>query len=225
MSPPRASGLLALIVVLAGCTSTGEALAPGTESQQAAGGSGPVSRAPLRTATDMLLLTTAAERAVSRFDAQTLGGRRVLVDVSRFDAAERPFVHSAFRDHIVAAGGVVMDPGPMAVPEPPPGTEVIVEVRRNALGRYDSDFTLGVPPLPIIIPFVGAGLETPGLFIFRHTTAKAYAKFSVFSYSATTRTTLGLRQELWGSAHFEQWFWFGVGPFDGSNDIYPEGHP
>lgn len=215
--------LLWVVALLVGCKATGDERpdpAAGTTTGGAAGRD-----EPLRTVTDMLLLTTAADRAVERFDAQTLGGLRVLVDVSRFEAEERPFVHSAFRDHIVASGGIVVDPGPTILLEPPPGTDVIVEVRRNALGRYDSDFTLGIPPLPIIVPFVGAGLETPGIYVFRRTQAKAYAKFSVFTYSARTRSTLGLRQELWGTAHFDQWFWFGVGPFDGRNDIYPEGHP
>lgn len=210
------------LVVLAGCASQGEQPINSAGAQEAT----VAGRAePQRTVTEMLLLSTAADRAVEHFDVQTFGGKRVLVDVSRFEAEERPFVHSAFRDHIVSAGGIIVDPGPTAFLEPPPGTDIIVEVRKNALGRYDNDFTLGIPPLPIIIPFIGAGLETPGIYVFRRTQLKAYAKFSVFSYSAKTRTRLGLRQELWGVAHFEQWYWFGIGPFDGSNDIYPEGHP
>ncbi len=173
-----------------------------------------------RTATEMLLVSTAAARAVWRYDAAPLAGRRVYVDLSNFESIDKGFVSSALRDHLSGAGAILVDEIEPAGELP--GADVVVEVRNGALGIYDGDFTLGIPQLPVTVPGLTTALVTPSLYIFRRDTAQGWAKFNIWAYDPKTRRYLSRSDELWGQSYYNQWFWFGIGPFDGSNDIFPE---
>ena len=55
-----------------------------------------------RTASEMLLVSTAAERAVSDYSTDHLRGKRVFVDDTRFESIDKPYVMSALRDRLDA---------------------------------------------------------------------------------------------------------------------------
>lgn len=173
-----------------------------------------------RTAAEMLLISTAAARAVWRYDARPLEGRHVYIDLSNFESIDKGFVSSALRDHLSGAGAILVDE--LEPASGLPGADVVVEVRNGALGIYDGDFTLGIPQLPITVPGLTTALVTPALYIFRRDTALGWAKFNIWAYDAKTHRYLSRSDELWGKSYYNQWFWFGIGPFDGSNDIFPE---
>lgn len=173
-----------------------------------------------RTATEMLLVSTAAARAVWQYDATPLDGRRVYLDLTNFESIDKGFVSSALRDHLSGSGAILVDE--IEAVGGQPGADVVVEVRNGALGIYDGDFVLGIPQLPITVPGLTTALVTPALYIFRRDTAQGWAKFNIWAYDPRTRRYLGRSRELWGQAYYNQWFWFGIGPFDGSNDIFPE---
>jgi hypothetical protein len=173
-----------------------------------------------RTATEMLLVSTAAYRAVMSYDARPLEGRRVYLDVSHFESIDRGYVESAMRDLLSGAGALLVDevePTGGAA-----GADVIVEVRNGALGIYDGEFTLGLPSLPVTVPGLTTALVSPPLYIFRRDTAQGWAKFQIWAWDRRTRKYLSRSHELWGSTYYNQWYWFGIGPFDGSNDVYPQ---
>jgi hypothetical protein len=167
-----------------------------------------------RTSTEMLLVTTAAQRAVLAYEPGQVLNRRVFIDMSNFDSIDRGYVIGAVRDHLSGYGAILVDAIELA--------DLVVEVRNGALGIYDGEFTLGMPSLPITAPGLTTALITPPLYIFKRNTEQGWAKFQVWSYDARTGRFLGRSPDLWGSAYYNQWFWFGIGPFDGSNDIYPE---
>ncbi|MBX3466956.1 MAG: hypothetical protein KF878_08660 [Planctomycetes bacterium] len=173
-----------------------------------------------RTATEMLLVSTAALRAVRLFDAAPLDGQRVYLDLTNFESIDKGYVQSALRDHLSGAGAILVD---QIDPEGDrPGADVVVEVRNGALGIYDGTFTLGVPSLPITVPGLTTALVSPPLYIFRRDTSQGWAKFQLWTYDRRTRRYISRSPELWGASYYNQWYWFGVGPFDGSNDIYPD---
>lgn len=173
-----------------------------------------------RTATEMLLVSTAAARAVSQYDAAPLEGRRVYLDLSNFESIDKGFVSSAMRDHLSGAGAILVDD--LEARDGQPGAEAVVEVRNGALGIYDGEFILGIPSLPVTVPGLTTALVSPPLYVFRRDTSQGWAKFTIWAYDPRTRRYLGRSHELWGRSFYNQWYWFGVGPFDGSNDIYPE---
>lgn len=173
-----------------------------------------------RSATEMLLVSTAAYRAVMEYDATPLEGRRVYLDLSNFESIDKGYVQSALRDLLSGAGALLMEQAEPSGGEP--GADVIVEVRNGALGIYDGEFTLGLPSLPVTVPGLTTALVSPPLYIFRRDTAQGWAKFQIWALDRRTRRYISRSHELWGSSYYNQWYWFGIGPFDGSNDVYPE---
>lgn len=198
----RASTLLVLLGCLSGCVGgIRETTSP-------------------RTATEMLLVSTAAYRAVMEYDATFLDGRRVYLDLSNFESIDKGYVQSALRDLLSGSGALLLEQAEPSGGEP--GADVIIEVRNGALGIYDGEFTLGLPSLPVTVPGLTTALVSPPLYIFRRDTAQGWAKFQIWALDRRTRRYISRSHELWGSSYYNQWYWFGIGPFDGSNDVYPE---
>ncbi len=80
---------------------------------------------------------------------------------------------------------------------------------------------LGVPQLPVSAQGFPP-VMLPPLYIFRRFSQQGWAKFQVWLYHPGTLAYMGRSGDLWGGSFYNQWWWFGIGPFDGSNDIYPD---
>lgn len=174
-----------------------------------------------RTASEILLISTAAERAVAKYDASGLAGKRVFIDEGRFDSVDKPYVISALRDHLAGSGvTLTADKNPITK-DNAGGADFVLELRNGTLGIWDGDFVVGIPQLPM----AAQGSPTvllPPLYLFRRLSAQGFAKFQFWLYDAANASFIGRSKDLWGHAYYNQWWWFGVGPFDGSNDVYPD---
>ncbi len=176
-----------------------------------------------RTATEMLLVSTAAERAVASYDAGHLRGKRVFVDDTRFESVDKAYVMSALRDHLAGQGVTLVDKKEAGEGDAPAalGAELVLELRSASLGVYDGDFVLGIPQLPVSAQGFPPVLLPP-LYAFRRFSQQGWAKLEFWTYGAKSLQHVQRSGPLWGSSYYNQWWFFGIGPFDGSNDIYPE---
>jgi uncharacterized protein DUF6655 len=139
-----------------------------------------------RAAEEMLLVSTAAERAVDAYPAEHLAKKRVWIDESFFESVDKNFVISCVRERIVTAGAALAS----TVDE----AEVVLELRNATLGVNDPSWAFGIPALPI-----GTSdfqVVTPEL-AFGYDPQKGWAKFQFWSYSAQSGETLDLC-ETWG---------------------------
>lgn len=170
-----------------------------------------------RTATEILLVSTAAEKAIQQYNVDpTLKGKKVTIDDSRYDSIDKPYVISALRQHLAASGAMIVGDG----------SDYTVEVRNGTLGIYDNDFTIGIPGLPIAL---GAGLGaelppvvTPALSLFRRDSSQGWCKMQLWIYGTKDNNFVSKSGDLWGSSYYNQWVILFLGPFDGSNDVYPD---
>jgi hypothetical protein len=156
-----------------------------------------------RTAQEMFLLSTAAERAIAHVDSSRFAGKKVFVDVSRLGTIDQPYVESAFANFVAEGKGTLA---------PKDKAEIVVEVRSGSLALYDGSWGIGVPT------FYGAGLappedktKFPTLISFTYDLHRSWAHFQVWAYDAHTNEFLGSWKDCWGSAY--------VGFFD---DVYPK---
>lgn len=176
-----------------------------------------------RTSTEMLLVSTAAERAIQQYDVEGLSGKRVFIDSSKFDSVDKKYVISALREHLAKANVILASKAAPATKEEPSGADVLLQIRNATLGIWDGDFVLGIPALKIGAEGFGDTTYTlPPLYAFRRLSAQGFAKLQLWLLDPTTRTFLGRSGDLWGHSFYNQWWVLGVGPFDGSNDIYPD---
>ena len=173
-----------------------------------------------RTSTEILLISSAAERAVIEYDVQPLAGKRVFVDTSYFTAVDKEYVVSALRSHL-AANGVILAKAPEPASETNlTGTDLVLEIRNGTLGLWDGDFVLGIPEIPVAVPGFPPAMLPP-LYLFRRLSQQGYAKFQLWVYDAATQRFFSRSGDLWGRSYYNQWWLFGIGPFVGSDDVYP----
>lgn len=173
-----------------------------------------------RSANEMLLISTAAERAVAKYDAAPLAGRKVFVDVSKFDSPDKNYVVSSLRHHLAKAKAVLAEKGDAGA------TDLVLQVRDGTLGIWDGDFTLGVPGLQISGEGFGdQAFFLPPLYAFRRLSAQGFAKFQLWTWDPATSQFVARSEDLWGHAFYNRWWVLGLGPFDGSNDVFPDELP
>ncbi|MCW8140269.1 MAG: hypothetical protein KIT58_15320 [Planctomycetota bacterium] len=166
-----------------------------------------------RTAHEMLLVSTAAQRAVRLYDAGPLKGRKVHLDLTLFDPIDKNYVQSSLRYHLANSGVILSDQASEC--------EIVMEVRNASLGLWDGDFVLGIPQLPVSAQGLPP-VMLPPLYAFRRLSHQGFAKFQLWLYDPKTKAYLGRSQDLWGTSYYNQWWFFGIGPFDGSNDVFPD---
>src|SRR3954447_10926757 len=63
---------------------------------------------PKRSATEQLLISTAADRALAQADLSMVAGKKVFVDRSYFDAEDEDYVVSEMRELITMRGGMLV---------------------------------------------------------------------------------------------------------------------
>ena len=141
-----------------------------------------------RKSTEMLLVSGAAEGAITRWDASPLKGRRVFLDTQFLEAYDEPYVTSALRAHVSRAGALLVDREQ---------AEWVMEVRCASLGTWEGDYLIGLPPLPL--SFGGPTILSPDLTI-GHSSRQGWAKLEWFVYDAETQVVLGTSGTRWGMA-------------------------
>jgi hypothetical protein len=166
-----------------------------------------------RSAQEMLLVSTAAQRAVAGYDAAPLKTRKVFLDLGLFDPIDKNYVQSSLRYHLANAGVTIADKAD--------DCDIVMEVRNAALGLWDGDFVLGIPQMPMSAQGSPTVLLPP-LYAFRRLSHQGFAKFQLWLYDPKKKAYLGRSQDLWGTSYYNQWWVFGIGPFDGSNDVFPD---
>ena len=161
-----------------------------------------------RGSSEMLLVSTAAQRAVQRYDARPLAGKRVFVAEDRHESYDANYVRSALREHLARQGVVLVDERAAA--------DVVLEVRSATLGCWDGAWRLGVPPLPFSPPGGGPGdliVLSPDL-TFGYGLKEGWARIQLWLADARTGAYVGSSGDLWGRA-YEAIF----------DDIYPRRIP
>jgi hypothetical protein len=181
-----------------------------------------------RTSTELLLISTAAERAIRKYEAPELKGKRVAIDDTKFDSVDKPYVMSALRHHLAESLGCLLVPVTGSKGKDKAGKEIdikpdrVVEIRNGALGIYDKSWGFGIPPLPLPIPQTNITSVSPSFYFLYRGKQDGWAKFQLWVFDPSQDSFVSKSPDLWGHTYHSKWWFFGLGPFDVSNDIYPD---
>ncbi|HEX9046763.1 MAG TPA: DUF6655 family protein [Verrucomicrobiae bacterium] len=146
---------------------------------------------PARSATEQLLLSTAADRAARAANLEIFAGRRVFLDTAYFDSYDSKYAIGAVRDALSRAGALLMDN--------PTNSEIIIEARSGALSMDSADTLFGIPAMAVPIPVTGI-VQTPEVAFYKSKTEVSVAKLALLAYARDSR------------AHI-----YSSGPLDGSS--------
>jgi hypothetical protein len=184
-NPAALRPLVALLVCLVGCGTTNW-----SDSK--------------RTATEQLLVSDAIERAVMKIDMRPLAGHRVFLDTTALsDVADKDYLLSTVRQHVLGSGAVLADKRDEA--------EIVVEARAGAIGTDRSSVLVGMPQMSVQI--AGNGTSLPEMALLKRSDQRAVAKINLFAYHRATG------QPVWQSGlanvatHSRDRWFMGAGPF------------
>lgn len=144
----------ALLLLAGGCTQT-------------------ILTAPARSATEQLLLSTAADRAIASTNLSMFDGKKVFVDGAYFDSYDGKYALGAIRDALSEAGALLMTNAAHS--------DIIIEPRSGALSIDAADTLIGVPSSGVPVPLAGT-VSIPELALFKSEKQFSLAKFALLAY-------------------------------------------
>ena len=142
-------------------------LAPGACSTQK-------ESAPSRTATEQLLISTAADRAMDGLDLTLAPGTKVFVNSENLEGTDSKYAVAAIRDHLLRQGAALVAERGQA--------EAVVEVRAGALSIDESETLFGIPSYEVPIPLASGLLKLPEVALYKRKVRKGVAKIAATSY-------------------------------------------
>lgn len=159
-----------------------------------------------RTATEMVLISDAVDKAVSQMDFQSLAGKKVYFDSQYLESkSDKGYVVSSIRQHLLAHGCFLMDDRKDA--------EYIVEARCGCLGTDSHHLLFGIPQmqLPAVVP--GYPTSIPEVPFAKRTEQKGVAKLAVFAYNRKTGRPAWQSGTLQKNSTSTDLWVLGTGPF------------
>lgn len=136
---------------------------------------------PSRAATEQLLLSTAADRAIKTMSFTALENKRVYVDGTFLDSYDSKYVLGTVREAVSHAGGLLQSDLSKS--------DVVLEVRSGALSIDAGDSLIGIPQMGVPMPMAGA-ISTPELALYKSSRQNALGKFAILAYATDTREYL-----------------------------------
>jgi hypothetical protein len=145
-----------------------------------------------RSAVEQLLLSTAADEAVSRANLDFVNGRKVWFEEKYFEAEDKQYVLGTIRDALSSHGALFANALTNA--------DLVVEARSGALSTDSSSSLVGIPSMPLPIPFAGT-FVTPELSLFKSQKQFSVSKVALLSYERDSGKHVNSSGPLDGYAH------------------------
>ncbi len=164
---------------------------------------------PPRSATEQLLLSSAIDEALGRLPTYWMRGATIYLDDSRLDAYDKPYLMQRLRDTVLAHGGRLTAERENA--------DVVLEAASGALSIDKGSWLLGIPELPLPIPFAAETLKLPELRLFKLDSYAGKAKLLLTAVDPQDDTRYAELPLLVGRVQHRHWWLLLVGPFTWSD--------
>jgi hypothetical protein len=161
-----------------------------------------------RTATEMLLVSQAADRAIAQIDFSPLEGRTVFLDpsgISDKEVADKGYLVSLVRQQLVAYGALLQDDKTRA--------EYMVDLRAGSLGTDRHSMLVGIPAfqLPSVVP--GLPTNIPEISMMKKNDQRGVVKVGVFAYNRISGRALWQSGTVQAESLAKDTWFMGAGPF------------
>lgn len=137
---------------------------------------------PPRTATEQLLISTAADRAAASIALNLGPERKCFLDATNFEGLDGKYAIAAIRSSLLKKGTRFVGDKKDA--------DTIVEIRSGALSIDKHDTLVGIPSVDIPIPLAG-DFGTPEIALYKSEQQEGVAKFAATAYDAKDGRFLG----------------------------------
>jgi hypothetical protein len=130
---------------------------------------------PQRTATEELLISTAADRAAEQLSLDVGPGKKAFLDASNFEGLDSKYAIATIRSSLLKQGTHFVTDKKDA--------DTIIEIRAGALSIDKHETLVGVPSFNLPIPLAGQ-LATPEIAFYKDAEQEGVAKFAATAYDA-----------------------------------------
>jgi hypothetical protein len=130
---------------------------------------------PQRTATEQLLISTAADRAAESLALDIGANRKAFLDATNFEGLDGKYAIAAIRSSLLRQGTRFVGDRKDA--------DTIIEIRSGALSIDKHEMLVGLPSIDIPIPLAGQ-LGTPEIALYKSEDQDGVAKFAATAYDA-----------------------------------------
>jgi len=148
---------------------------------------------PPRTATEQLLISTAADRAVDKLNLSIPAGTKVFVDASNFEGTDSKYAIATVRDHLLRQG-VALVPKREAA-------QAVVELRAGALSIDEKETLVGIKSFDVPIPLTSSPLKLPEVALYKETERKGIAKIAATAYATADGKLIDSSDPAFGYSH------------------------
>ena len=133
---------------------------------------------PKRSATEQLLISTAAERALAQLDFSIVRGKKVFVDPVYYDSEDEDYVIGTIRDYVAVNEGMLAAKVEDA--------DLVLEPRSGALSIDSSKSIIGLPASAAPLPLAGS-VNLPEVALFKSEKQFSIAKIALLAYERDSR--------------------------------------
>lgn len=151
------------------------------------------SSVPLRTATEQLLISTAADRAAGELSLTIPRNTRIFIDRQYFQGYDDGYALNALRTQFLRQGLNIVDDRKDA--------EAIVTVASGALSMDEKALLIGIPALQLPFFPIGTSVSVPEIALFKTAQDKGVAKFVATGYDAKTGKLIATTDPQYGISH------------------------
>ncbi len=121
-----------------------------------------------RTAMEQLLLSTAVDKALQKFDLPMLAGSKVFVDCANLKGTDVEYLQVALRARVASQGSILVKDANQA--------DYVMEVASGALAMEDKSSLVGMPAMPM----PQASVSVPEMSLFKTVEQTAILKLLIF---------------------------------------------
>lgn len=168
----RIAMLVALALLLAACT---------TERQTE----------PQRTATEEMLISSAADRAVGELKLD-VRGKTVFVDASNYKGLDAEYTVAAVRAQMLRNGARLATDRKTA--------DLVIEMRSGGQSIDQKEFLVGIPSFDVPIPLTGS-LTIPEIALYSRKEDIGVSKLTVADYGGSNGAFVGSSGPVYGLSH------------------------
>ena len=155
---------------------------------------------PPRTASEQLMLSTAAERAADRVAARVAvdmpKGSKLFIDATNFEGTDGKYAIAAIRDRLLRVGGRLAKDRDSA--------DLVVEIRAGALSMNDEQTLVGIPRFDVPVPLAGP-VTFPEIALFKKRQRTGIAKFGATGYGAEDGAYVASSDLQYGLSRETEW--------------------
>jgi hypothetical protein len=147
---------------------------------------------PARSATEQLLLSSSADRALASVNLDIFAGKTVFLDPTYFDSYDSKYALGEIRDALSRAGALLVSNAT--------NSEIIVEARSGALSIDNDASLVGIPSMNIPIPF-SVPIQIPEIAFYKTQIQDSYAKIALLAYANQSRAHIYSSGPLAGTSY------------------------